>query len=185
MRGPDLLATLPDQCLPFRDYSPSGISILAAPPLAPGPGCGGGGEWRNPPAMQRSYALTSRGMCADIHGGQEQDALSKGRIQMSETNLQISHIRLAHGRSIQKCQWETFGPRPSSRWIRVGDRRDAQEHLTVRRLDSSTRRTDDRAADALPLVRPDDVAPAGGRTGGDRGPVRDPSHRGAFVLPVP
>jgi chromate transporter len=46
-------------------------------------------------------------MCADIHDGREQDAPSKGRIQMCETkNLQISQIQLApHGRSIQLCQF--------------------------------------------------------------------------------
>jgi hypothetical protein len=44
-------------------------------------------------------------MCADIHDGREQNAPSKGRIQMCETkNLKISQIQLApHGRSIQKC----------------------------------------------------------------------------------
>src|SRR5262245_63177077 len=57
------------------------------------------------------------------------------------------------------CQWKTS---PGD-GVRVGDGRDAQQHLAVRRLDSSTRRTDDRTADALPLVRPDDVAPDGAR----------------------
>jgi hypothetical protein len=55
-------------------------------------------------------------MCADIHDGREQNAPSKGRIQMCETkNLQISQIQLApHGRSIQMCQEATYAPQQTA-----------------------------------------------------------------------